>query len=173
MDKYELLVAKVDDRLRWSKFRIWRKVSIVELLDTDLFATRVRWRLARDSHHLIMQFKVAPKVKDFTELFDEGLRYARKAYPTPLPIQLGSNYNLVGCIATYNVTQELIEFVTRRPGSYWRKRMIHGYFQLPVLIDLDADRAYYYRGVFCRSLRKFAEKFIESSIESTIESLLE
>jgi hypothetical protein len=160
MNDYDKLAQRLDDRLTQEKFKLWRKVSMVEVLDTDIFASRIRWELGRESQHIFLQQRVAPTVSDFEQLFDSALAYSKRAYPVLLPLRLWTNYRIICVIATSDVSQELIEYVTDRPREHWSKRIVHGYFQMPVLIDLQAERSYYYRGVFCRSTRKIVQKML-------------
>lgn len=151
MDDYDLLVAKIDDRLSADQFRLWRGVSINESLDTDLFATRIRWIVGRNSEHVFVQFRSC-SIKRWT-MQSEHIR-------TSLPITLWTNYRVICCIATTNVTPQLIRCVTQRPGQHWDKRTIHGYYQLPVLIDLENNQTYWYHGLFCRGLRQMVAQYI-------------
>jgi hypothetical protein len=160
MDDYDKLVQRIDDRLTQEKFKLWRKVSMADVLDTDIFASRIRLELGRDSQHVFLQHRVSPTVRDFEQLFDAALSYSKRAYPVLLPLRLWTNYRVICAIATTNVSQELIEYVTDRPREDWRKRIVHGYFQMPVLINLQTERSYYYKGVFCRSTRKIVQKML-------------
>jgi hypothetical protein len=160
VDEYQLLVGQIEHRLTQERFKLWRKISVLTDLDTDIFASRITWFGARHSEHIFLQFRVSPTVRDFNELFEWALSYSKRAYPIPFPVQLITNYRLICVIATTNVTQELIEHVTDKPPEHWRRRIWHGYFEMPVLIDLNSGKTYYYTGVFRRSLRHIVQRML-------------
>jgi hypothetical protein len=160
MDDYSKLVQRIDERLTQEKFRLWRKISMVDALDTDIFASRISWKVGRNSEHIFLQHRVTPTVNDFEQLFDSALVYCKRAYPVPLPLLVWTNYRMICVIATTNVSQQLIEYVTDRPHEHWNKRIVHGYFQMPVLIDLQNERSYYYTGFFRRSLRRIVRTML-------------
>ena len=118
MTEYSEFLEKTNTNLKNAKYRISTVEKFPDSAQIDLLASKTyfSWKgLVILSQHLLISYIENPTLRDEHDLFDRGFKLGKKINKIPLLRGLQFGYMIIPIIATKNVEESLLSYVTNTP----------------------------------------------------------
>lgn len=170
MIEYSEFLEKTNTNLKNAKYRISTVEKLPDSAQIDLLASKTYFSLKGLvilSQHLLISYIENPTLRDEQDLFDRGFKLGKKINKVPLLRGMQFGYMIIPIIATKNVEESLLTYVTNMPPKHW------SLFEFPVIVDLAKSQLHYYKktaiwgALFFSDMRKAVSKYIENAIKSS------
>ncbi len=159
-DDFHILL---EQRMR-KKYRLVRDVGLPDSFTVNLLAVRggFYWKiLVFHATYFFFVYAECPHKDDFRKLYESGFRYIKKVSCVSFLRGFQFGYNIVTCIVSNNIGEDVIQYVTQRPRKHF------ALLEFPVVYDLDLQKAYYFKGAaswgshLISQTRKEVSRYIE------------